>query len=615
MSRRGSGRGGSRGKGGARPSPPSAIQYVDAYMQHATPVESNEFDTFADARSYFSNHADIIAGTHRARLIYRYSTTAYGDDQVPAITPTQLIYYSLLCIGETGGAATQVNDLYNGDLPENQTDTFTWALPVGVTSPIGLGDIVVRRNSVVLKPIRDYQFTWDDYDYTTAGPPDLSGTIKLVQWTGSSPAAPVSNPLGAGETLTIKSVEARPFLYPATKSPCDLRGQTNNPEKSVPPNLVDFYGAENLVLTTGDHHKKTIVFVCQQWRVKNCFLFGLSNGIGDTHPQASGAPMVRGQYEIVNSTLFDCGANSDLVHNAYLGRAANIILDNVVSTDVSLYSAGVGRSMKCKATDKLFINSCVFGERTIADWMGWTVSDGPDNLSSVTETTTTVIEDTIFHKRGDGMFVVATSRKSPWNEAIDSHGPGPERPNYPLDELKKNAPVPYSEGGETGSYRDVEWSEDVAAGTTEFPWSHPTNWEYWNPTSKDDFVVGVWDGTLGNDIQLIDSDGFSATNLDGVSTTGVVDLSGGSSPAYPSGVPEGAWVMVCPHYRKDRSDYWSDTFWNNIKICGVYEAGFAAGTTSSVNWSVVACTSARSPCSESTSRRSWSASRTSWPLP
>ena len=107
--------------------------------------------------------------------------------------------------------------------------------------------------------------------------------------------------------------------------------------------------------------------------VKGCFLFGLQQGIADSTRQAAGAPFVRGQYEIINTTIFDCGSPaSDLVHNAYLGRAANIILDNVVSTDVAIDSSNPGRCMKAKATDKLFIRDCVFAGRPISDWMGFT---------------------------------------------------------------------------------------------------------------------------------------------------------------------------------------------------------------------------------------------------
>lgn len=572
---------------------PSSVQYVDAIIMHGTPGAGNEFNTFTDARLYLRSHADIVAGTHRGRITYEYSTTAYDNTQVPAIYTTSGDHWPLHCIGETGGPSTAINDSYDGDVAENQTDTFDWSVPGGATSPLGMGDLTVTRNGVALKPIRDYEFRYDSYDYANNGYPSTSGSITLIAWSGSSPAAPVSNPLGAGETLTITSVEARPILAPDTGLPVRLQGQRYNPEYQIPPILADYYGIEDLVITqvqSGSTHVGSVTFNCQRWRIKGCFLFGLQQGIGDAHPQAAAAPMVRGQYEIINTTIFDCGANSDLIHNAYLGRAANIILDNVVSTDVAIDASSPGRSMKVKPTDKLFIRNCVFAERPISDWMGFTTADGPDVLSILSETTTSVVEDTIFSKSslGTGFFMTCTSRKSPWNEAIGSHGPGPQRPVYTMANVASASPSPRTEQDIPGSYLDVEWNYDVAAGTTEFAWTHVSDWDAWSPTSNDDLIVGVCEGTDGHDMVLIPSTGFSATNLDGASSSGIVDLSGGSSPSYPSGVPDGAVVFVSPHYKTDLTDYWTDEFWENIKICGVFVGGFASGTTASVAWSVSA---------------------------
>jgi hypothetical protein len=154
--------------------------------------------------------------------------------------------------------------------------------------------------------------------------------------------------------------------------------------------------------------------------------------------------------------------------------------------------------------------------------------------------------------------------------------------------VASHTPVPRTESTAPGSYLDVEWNYDVAAGTTEFAWTHVSDWDAWSPASKDDLIVGVSEGVYGHDMVLIPSAGFSATNLDGASSSGVVDLSGGSSPSYPSSVPEGAVVFVSPHYRTDQSDYWTDAFWENIKICGVFAGGFASGTTASVAWAVEA---------------------------
>jgi hypothetical protein len=593
MAFHGMGRGAGRAGGGSRTlEVPTPVLYVDAILKHGTPAAENEFNTFSAARTYFRTHADIIAGTHRARLTYEYSTTPYGSTQVPSLYTTGGDHWEIHCVGETGGPSTAINDSYDGDVVENQTDTFNWSVPGGATAPLGMGDITVTRNGVVLKPIRDYEFRYDTYDYANNGYPSASGSITLIEWTGSSPAAPVSNPLGAGETLTITSVEARPVLGPTTGQPVRLEMQRYNPEYTTTPALGNYAGIENLVITqtqSGNTHVGGVIFNCQNWVVKGCFLFGLYQGIEDGHPQASGAPFVRGQYEIIDTTIFDCGSpNSDLVHNAYLGRAANIILDNVVSTDVAIDSYNPGRCMKVKATDKLFVRDCVFSDRAISDWMGFTTTAGPDVFSMMCETTTAVIEDTIFHKSENmGYLMTCTSRKSPWNEAIGDHGPGPARLVYPMAGFNSSYIVPRTQAGTTGTFLDVEWHYGASAGTTQFAWQqvYDVAWDGWNPTSTSDLVVGISEGGT-TEMTLIPSDGYSATNLDGAHGSGVVDLSGGASPSYPSGVPEGSIVFVSAHYKTDRSDYWTDTFWENIKICGVFASGFTSGTTSSVAWSV-----------------------------
>ena len=233
--------------------------YVDAIIKHGTPGAENEFNTFSAARSYFRTHSDIIAGTHRARLTYEYSTTPYGCTQVPSIYTTQDKHWEIHCVGETGGPSTAINDSYDGDVPSNQTDTFDWSVPGGATAPLGMGDITVTRNGVVLKPIRDYEFRYDSYDYANNGYPSTTGSITLIEWTGSSPAAPVSNPLGAGETLTITSVEARPVLGPDTGQPVRLEMQRYNPEYQVPRRSATMPGIENLVVTqiqSGEHPRR-----------------------------------------------------------------------------------------------------------------------------------------------------------------------------------------------------------------------------------------------------------------------------------------------------------------------------------------------------------------------
>ena len=116
----------------------------------------NEFDTWAGAKSYFSGHSEIAAGA-RARLTYAYSTTPYDETQVPKIALGDHQYWSLRCVGETGGPSTAINDSYDGDEVENRTDTFAWSLPGGVVSPIGMGDLVVKRNGVTLTRLQRFE--------------------------------------------------------------------------------------------------------------------------------------------------------------------------------------------------------------------------------------------------------------------------------------------------------------------------------------------------------------------------------------------------------------------------------------------------------------------------
>ena len=560
-------------------SPPPVVQYVDAIMMHSGATEANEFTTWDAAQTYFQ--ANVDPATQRARLIYEYSTTAYGDTQVPDLgsEDRDTDKYSLHVQGESGGLATAIDDTYAGD---DVTSQFSWSLPGGVVSPIGAGDLTVELDGVKLRLGRDYRFVYDTYISGGGNWPSTSGSITLITWTPGTPSAEVVRPLATGETLRVRSIEARPVIETTSKNPVDLGAGTANPEKGVPPYYIDYYGVENLVCTCTVPYSRSINVTANNCRINKVFIFKTGgNGIGDTSPSAQQNPRLYDgtQFELINSTLFDCtGENNGSNHNIYNGWFSTSIFENVVSTDPGFFttSAESGHCIKAKARKGIWMKDCILIGRGVGEWMGRTYpATGQAPLSLVAHTSEIVLEDCLISQPGSGRSITITTRKSPGNVGTGAHSWG--KAVYTQASMTDNFVSTLSKT----SFNAVEWNIGVTAGTSVFNVTKVSSWDYWDAQDNDDLVVSVWEGVDGEMPILLTSDQFSSSLTNG---EGTVDLSGGASPAYPSGVPAGSIVFVSCHFDKT-ADFWNNSFWQQVKICGVFATGYASGATASVNWS------------------------------